>query len=65
VTTSDTEEPTMPARAKSILIWIVVIFLLYAVVTNPEQAADVVRSIWDFVYGAFSGFARFFDDLSS
>jgi len=55
----------MPARAKSILMWIVVIFLIYAVVTNPDQAADVVRAIWDFIYGAFTGFAQFFDNLAS
>ncbi|UZN04263.1 hypothetical protein [Cellulomonas sp. S1-8] len=55
----------MPARAKSILMWIVVIFILYAVVTNPDQAAAVVEGIGDFIYGAFMGFARFFDNLAS
>ena len=55
----------MPARAKSILMWIVVIFLIYAVVTNPERAADAVRSVWDFVYGALAGFAEFFRNLAS
>jgi len=54
----------MPARAKSILMWIVVIFLLYAVVTNPDRAAEVVENIWDFIYGAFSGFAQFFSNLA-
>ncbi len=55
----------MPARAKSILMWIVVIFLVYAVVTSPDKAADVVRSVWDFVAGAFRGFATFFGNLTS
>jgi len=63
-TTSTRREPTMPARAKSILMWIVVIFLLYAVVTNPDRAAEVVENIWDFIYGAFSGFAQFFSNLA-
>ncbi|GEA83481.1 MAG: hypothetical protein NVV70_07535 [Cellulomonas sp.] len=55
----------MPARAKNILMWIVVIFLIYAVVQNPDKAADVVRSIWDFIYDAFAGFGRFFSNLAS
>ena len=55
----------MPSRVKSILIWIVVVFLIYAVVTNPDRAAEVVRSIWDFVYGAFSGLAAFFENLAA
>ncbi len=55
----------MPPRAKSILIWIGVVFLLYAVVRNPGKAADVARSAWDFVYAAFAGFAQFFSNLAS
>ncbi|MBD7917127.1 MULTISPECIES: hypothetical protein [Cellulomonas] len=54
----------MPARAKSILMWIVVIFLIYAVATNPDRAASVVEGIGDFVYSVFSGFARFFSNLA-
>ncbi len=55
----------MPARAKSILMWIVVIFLIYAVATNPDRAASTVEGIWNFIYGVFSGFARFFENLAS
>lgn len=55
----------MPPRAKSILIWIVVIFLIYAVVRNPARSADVVRAIWDFIYGAFAGFGQFFSNLAA
>ena len=55
----------MPSRVKSILIWIVVVFLLYAAVTNPDRAAEVVRSIWDFIYGAFAGFGKFFSNLAA
>ncbi|WP_196250714.1 hypothetical protein [Cellulomonas sp. JZ18] len=54
----------MPARAKSIVMWVVVIFLVYAVVTNPDRAADVVRSIWDFLWGAIQGFGEFFRNLA-
>ncbi|WP_166435898.1 hypothetical protein [Cellulomonas shaoxiangyii] len=54
----------MPARAKSILMWVVVIFLVYAVVTNPDRAADVVRSVWDFLWAAIQGFGEFFRNLA-
>ncbi|MFC0644572.1 hypothetical protein [Cellulomonas phragmiteti] len=62
---SDTEELTMPARVRNFVIWVVFIFLVYAAVTNPDRAADTVRSIWDFIYGVFNGFARFFERLAS
>ena len=55
----------MPPKAKSILAWIVVIFLIYAVATNPDRAASVVEGVISFVYGVFSGFVRFFDNLAS
>ncbi|GAA4626073.1 MULTISPECIES: hypothetical protein [Cellulomonas] len=55
----------MPAKAKSVLMWLVVIFLVYAVATNPDRAAEVVRSLWDLVFGALSGFAQFFSYLAS
>jgi hypothetical protein len=58
-------EDTMPPKAKSILIWVVVIFLVYAVITSPERAADVVRALWDLVTAALAGFGRFFDSLTS
>jgi hypothetical protein len=55
----------MPAKAKTLLIWIVVIFLIYAVVTNPDAAANIVTAIWEFVLSAFSGFGQFFASLAS
>ncbi|GIG38694.1 hypothetical protein Cph01nite_04560 [Cellulomonas phragmiteti] len=55
----------MPARVRNFVIWVVFIFLVYAAVTNPDRAADTVRSIWDFIYGVFNGFARFFERLAS
>jgi len=55
----------MPPRAKSILMWIVVIFVLYTVVRNPDRAADAVRAVWDFIYGAFAGFGQFLGNLAA
>lgn len=55
----------MPPRAKSILMWIGVIILLYTVVQNPERAANAVRVTWDFIYNAFAGFGSFLGNLAS
>ncbi|MGN8245743.1 hypothetical protein ACTHAM_002868 [Cellulomonas soli] len=55
----------MPPKAKSALIWVIVIFLVYAVITSPERAADVVRALWEMISAAFAGFGRFFDSLTS
>ena len=55
----------MPPRAKTILMWIVVLFLLYTVISNPDRAASTVRSGWDFIYGAFAGFGKFFSNLAA
>lgn len=53
----------MPAKAKLILTWIIIIFLVYAIVTKPDRAADVVQAVWDLIFGAVEGFGRFFAEL--
>lgn len=53
----------MPPKVKSALVWIVIIFLLYAIITNPEGSADVVRAIWEVIVSAFAGFGQFFASL--
>ncbi|GAA3803280.1 hypothetical protein [Cellulomonas soli] len=55
----------MPPKAKSILIWVIIIFLVYAVITSPERAADVVQAVWDMITAAFAGFGRFFNSLTA
>ena len=55
----------MPPRAKTILIWIAVITVLYTVVRSPERAADTARAGWDFVYSSFAGFAQFLSNLAA
>ncbi|GAB3085528.1 MULTISPECIES: hypothetical protein [Promicromonosporaceae] len=54
----------MPAKAKTLLIWIVVIFLIYAIVSSPDRAANIVTAIWDFITNAFSSFGQFFANLT-
>jgi hypothetical protein len=55
----------MPAKAKTLLIWVVVIFLIYAIVSNPGGSANVVQAIWEFITDAFAGFGEFFRNLTS
>jgi hypothetical protein len=55
----------MPPKVKTILTWLVVIFLVYAVVTNPDRAAEVLKSIGALIYATFTGFGRFFSSLAS
>lgn len=55
----------MPAKAKTILIWIVVIFLIFAIVNSPDRASAVVEAIWNFIVDAISAFGTFFSNLTS
>ncbi|GCE75786.1 hypothetical protein [Cellulomonas biazotea] len=54
----------MPPKLKTVLIWIVAIFLVYAIVTSPDRAADLVRALWDMITGAFTSFGTFFSGLT-
>lgn len=55
----------MPAKAKTLLIWLVVIFLIYAIVNSPDRAADIIKALWDVITNAFSAFGQFFSNLAS
>lgn len=58
------EDPTMPP-IKKIVMWLVVVFLLYAILTSPAEAADIFGSAWDVVKNGVSNIAAFFDNLIS
>ena len=34
----------MPPKIKNALFWIIAIFLVYAIVTSPDRAADLVKA---------------------
>jgi len=55
----------MPAKAKTLLIWIVVIFLIFAIVNDPDRAGNIVTSIWDFITNTISSFVQFFSTIAS
>ena len=48
---------------KKIVTWILVIFFLYAILTNPSTAADIVGSVWDIVYNGIQNIFSFFNEL--
>lgn len=50
---------------KKIVMWLVVVFLLYAILTSPDQAADIFGSAWQVVVNGVSNVAEFFDNLIS
>ena len=54
----------MPPKIKTALFWIIAIFLVYAVVTSPDRAADLVKALWDLIVSAFTSFATFFRSLT-
>jgi hypothetical protein len=48
---------------KKIVMWLVVIFLLYAILTSPADAADIFGTAWDIVVTGVENVASFFDSL--
>ena len=48
---------------KKIVMWLLVIFLLYAILTSPAQAADIFGSAWEVVANGVQNVAAFFDNL--
>jgi|GEM_PF-366957 len=53
----------MPRKAKIVLIWIGMIFLIYAIVQTPDRAADVVLSIVDVFVNAVTSIFDFLGNL--
>ncbi len=51
----------MPGQIKKILIWVFWIFVIYAVFTSPDRAADIVKSIWAIISNGFTNLGVFFD----
>lgn len=50
-------------RARKVLLWFVIAFLVYAIFASPDQAADIVRSAFDGILDGLSAIGRFFDSL--
>jgi hypothetical protein len=50
-------------RAKKIVLWTLLAFFVYAIVTSPSQAADIARNIWAIIAQGFTSVGSFFDAL--
>jgi hypothetical protein len=50
-------------HVKKIVLWTVVAFFIYAVITSPTQAANIVQGAWNIVVHAVSSIAAFFNSI--
>ena len=48
---------------KKIVLWLLVIFLLYAILTSPTEASNIIGSIWDIIKNGVENIFKFFDSL--
>lgn len=53
----------MPHQVKRILVWIFWIFVIYAIFTSPDRAAQIVITVWEILVNGFSAIGIFFDRL--
>ncbi|GAA2735788.1 hypothetical protein GCM10009867_18920 [Pedococcus aerophilus] len=57
-----TKETTMN-RVKKILLWVLVAFAIYAIITSPDQAAEIVKTSWSILVDGVRNIGNFFDAL--
>ncbi|MEO8830588.1 hypothetical protein [Lapillicoccus sp.] len=50
-------------RVRKILGWVLLIFLVYAIIKSPAQAADIVRTAFDIIAQGVQAIGSFFDAL--
>jgi hypothetical protein len=50
-------------RVKTIGGWVLLAFLVYAIVKSPTQAADMMRTAFDIIVQGFRSIFTFFDAL--
>lgn len=50
-------------RVKKPVLWTLLAFFVYAIVTSPGQAADVIHSTWDIIVEGVRSMGNFFDAL--
>ena len=53
----------MPKTIKRILVWLLFGFIVYAIITSPDRAADIVQAVWDIIAEGFRNIGRFFSSL--
>ena len=50
-------------RVKKILLWVVAAFAAYAIVTSPDQAADILKTSGSILVDGARNVGNFFDAL--
>ncbi len=50
-------------RTRQIILFLVLIFVIYAIYTSPDRSADAVQAAWNVLTNAVSAVFRFFDAL--
>lgn len=50
-------------RTRQVILIIVILFIAYAIYTNPARSAEVARAIWDVIVSAFNAILSFFSHL--
>ena len=50
-------------RVKKILLWVLVAFAIYAIITSPDQAAEIVKTSWSILADGVRNIGNFFDAL--
>ena len=53
----------MLKRARIVLVWFVIAFLVYAVFQSPEQAAGLIRGAFEGLLDLLAAIGDFFDAL--
>lgn len=53
----------MPHSVKRIFVWIFWIFVIYAIFTSPDRAADLLITVWEIIVNGFTSVGIFFDRL--
>ncbi len=52
-------------RSRQIILFLVLIFVIYAIYNSPSKSADAVHAAWDVLTTAVRAVFRFFDALLS
>lgn len=52
-------------RTRNIILFVLVIFAVYSILTSPTQSADVANTLWDGMLGGLSAIGTFFNALIS
>lgn len=53
----------MVTRTRQVILIIIILFIAYAIYTNPARSAEAARAIWNVIVSAFNSLLSFFSHL--